>query len=69
MNTERRKNLEAELTRVRAEVTKLEDELQRVLQEEQHGEVDHLEEYFDAVETRFKGLREFWKSLVAGDGK
>ncbi|MFD2255497.1 hypothetical protein ACFSSA_02310 [Luteolibacter algae] len=66
MNTLRRENLEAELGRVREDVSRLEKELQKVLEQEQHEEVENLEEYFDAVENRFKGLREFWKSIVSG---
>ncbi|MBK1834383.1 hypothetical protein [Roseibacillus ishigakijimensis] len=68
MKSIRRQNLEAELEKVRADVTRLEEEIAKVLEAEQHEEVEHLEEYFDAVETRFRGLRAFWQSLFEKPG-
>ena len=63
--TTRRDRLEAELRDVRQHVEKLEAELQKVVTEEQHETIDHLEDHFDAVENRFRGLRDFWKTLIS----
>ncbi len=63
--TTRRDRLEAELRDVRQHVEKLEAELQKVVTEEQHETINHLEDHFDAVENRFRGLRDFWKTLIS----
>lgn len=60
---ERHHNLEEKLTAMRLDVSRLEDELQRVIEAEQHEMVDSLDDHFEAVDSRFRNLREFLLSF------
>lgn len=44
-------------------VAELDQHLQQTLESQQHEMIDHLDEYFDAVETRLASLRAFCQSL------
>lgn len=51
---------------LREALDKLENELKRDEAAEsvaQHEAINHLDEYFNVVETKFQSLREFWQSL------
>lgn len=58
-----RERLQKELAETRQHVAELEARLEKVMAEEQHQMVDDLDQHFDAVETRFRGLRDFLKSV------
>jgi hypothetical protein len=44
-------------------VAQLDQQLQDSIEKEQHEMIDHLDEYFDTVETRLASLRAFCRSL------
>lgn len=44
-------------------VAELDQQIQRSLENRQHDMIDHLDDYFDTVETRLTSLRNFCKSL------
>ncbi|MGE9267894.1 MAG: hypothetical protein ACQKBY_07335 [Verrucomicrobiales bacterium] len=60
-----REKLQAELAEACQHVSELQARLEKLMQEEQHQAVDDLDAHFDAVETRFKGLRTFLKTIFA----
>lgn len=54
---------EKRLSELRAAVDQLEQELKREEEEAQHELIDHLDDYFNVVESKFQSLREFWQYL------
>jgi len=52
-------------------VAELDQQLQQSIENEQHEMIDHLDDYFDTVETRLASLRAFCRSLreSSEDGK
>lgn len=44
-------------------VAELDQQLHQTIEEEQHEMIDHLDDYFDTVETRLASLRAFCRSL------
>ncbi|MEQ8514807.1 MAG: hypothetical protein RIC38_04325 [Chromatocurvus sp.] len=44
-------------------VAELDQQLEQTLESEQHEMIDHLDDYFDSVETRLASLRAFCRSL------
>lgn len=44
-------------------VAELDQQIQISLENAQHDMIDHLDEYFDTVETRLASLRSFCRSL------
>lgn len=57
----RKEEIRAKIRELSECMEKLEAELEAEAEREQHDAIDRLEEYFNAVETRFQGLREYWK--------
>ncbi|WP_411826557.1 hypothetical protein [Luteolibacter sp. AS25] len=64
MTISRRERLEAELAETRNQVDILERQLQEVIELDQHESIDHLDEHFNAVDERFKGLKLFFRTLL-----
>ena len=67
MNVNDRERLSQELADVRAHADRLEAELKRISEAEQHDAVDHLEEHFEAIENRYRNLREFLKTVFVSN--
>lgn len=44
-------------------VAALDQQIQLSLENQQHDMIDHLDDYFDTVETRLDSLRNFCRSL------
>lgn len=63
MVSTQRQQLENELLNMRGEVERLENALREAVEAEQHEAIDHLDEYFLAVESKFSGLRTFLSEI------
>lgn len=44
-------------------IEELEAGMPNEMDEQQHEKIDELEQYFDAVETKFTSLKIFWEDL------
>lgn len=44
-------------------IEELEAGMPNEMDEQQHEKIDQLEQYFDAVETKFTSLKIFWEDL------
>lgn len=44
-------------------VADLDQQLEKTIESEQHEIIDHLDDYFDSVETRLASLKAFYSSL------
>lgn len=66
MSTESRIDKEARIQDLREAIARLEAELKRDIEAEQHDLIDRLDEHFDAVETKLSSLRAFCKQLKQG---
>ncbi len=44
-------------------IEELEAGMPNEMDEQQHEKIDQLEQYFDAVETKFTSLKVFWEDL------
>jgi len=63
MNTSYRAEKEARIRELREAIAKLEAELEKDIEDEQHAMLDHLEDHFNAVETKLSSLKVFWQAL------
>ena len=66
MPTPRREAIETRIRELRESLDHLETELVRSEEQEtsaQHAEIDRLDDYIDAVDTRFSSLHQFWSVL------
>jgi predicted nuclease with TOPRIM domain len=63
MSIESRVDKENRIRELREAIARLETELQRDIEAEQHDLIDRLDEHFDAVETKLSSLRTFWMKL------
>ncbi|MEC7119756.1 MAG: hypothetical protein VXW65_07625 [Pseudomonadota bacterium] len=64
MSEQSRQEKLARIQELREAINQLEIELKREFEQDQHELVDHLEEHFDAVETRLSSLKTFWHDLI-----
>lgn len=62
-SSESRSDKEARIRELREAIARLEAELQRDIEADQHDLIDRLDEHFDTVETKLSSLRAFWKQL------
>lgn len=58
-----RREKEQKIVELHEALTRLEAELQKDMEREQHQAIDHLEEHFDAVEMKLNNLKAFWATL------
>jgi len=63
MNTSYRIEKEARIRELREAIAKLEAELEKDMEAEQHEMLDQLEDYFNVVETKLSCLKVFWQAL------
>jgi len=63
MTMSNRQEKQKKLVELREAITRLETELERDKELELHQAIDHLDEHFDVVETKFNNLKVFWSSL------
>jgi len=63
MNTSYRIEKEARIRELREAIAKLEAELEKDMEAEQHEMLDQLEDYFNVVETKLSSLKVFWQAL------
>jgi predicted component of type VI protein secretion system len=54
---------EQKILELREALTRLEDELQKDIELEQHQAIENLDEHFNAVETKLNNLKTFWSML------
>jgi hypothetical protein len=54
---------EQKIIELREAIARLEAELEKDLELEQHETIDHLDEHFNAVETKLNNLKTFWSTL------
>ncbi|MDO8908521.1 MAG: hypothetical protein Q7W55_08480 [Pseudohongiella sp.] len=58
-----RQEKEQRIVELREALTRLEAELKKEMEFEQHEAIDHLEEHFKAVEVKLNNLKTFWSTL------
>ena len=63
MKSRHLKNKTSHIDALSDAIADLDQQLQQTLESEQHEMIDHLDDYFDTVETRLKSLRAFCRSL------
>ncbi|MDO9478703.1 MAG: hypothetical protein Q7L07_18490 [Pseudohongiella sp.] len=63
MTISKRQEKEQRIVELREAITRLEIELQKDMELEQHQAIDHLDEHFEVVEVKFNNLKTFWSSL------
>lgn len=65
METLRRQETEAHIRELRQSIEALEQQLRdsEALERAQHEELEHLDEYINAVDTKFSSLKLFWHTL------
>jgi len=56
----RREELEAKITELETSLNILKRQLREEVEQEQHRDIDHLEEYLDEVVHRYGNLKDFW---------
>lgn len=59
----RRTAKEEKIRQLRAAIAQLEEELERDLEDEQHRAIDNLDEYLNAVDSKFDNLKLLWEAL------
>lgn len=64
MSEQSRQEKLAKIQALREAIAQLEAELEREFEQDQHELVDHLEDHFNAVETRLSSLKTFWQNLT-----
>lgn len=64
MSEQSRQEKLAKIQALREAIAQLEAELKREFEQDQHELVDHLEDHFNAVETRLSSLKTFWQNLT-----
>lgn len=63
MTIETRAEKEAHIKELREAIARLEVELRKDIENEQHEAIDQLENHFDVVETKLSSLKAFWQQL------
>lgn len=58
-----RQEKEQRIIELREALTRLEAELQKDMEREQHHAIDDLDEHFEAVEMKLNNLKAFWSTL------
>ena len=58
-----RQEKQQKLLELRDAIARLETELERDQELELHQAIDHLDEHFEVVETKFNNLKVFWSTL------
>jgi hypothetical protein len=61
-----RQEKQQKLMELREAITRLEAELEVDKELELHQAIDHLDEHFEVVETKFNNLKVFWSTLKSG---
>ena len=61
-----RQEKQKKLAELREAIARLEAELEVDKELELHQAIDHLDEHFEVVETKFNNLKVFWSSLKSG---
>ncbi|MBO8093254.1 MAG: hypothetical protein J7D60_08100 [Prosthecochloris sp.] len=56
----RREELEAKIVDLEASLNALKKQLRDEVEQEQHRDIDHLDEYIDEVNHRYSNLKDFW---------
>jgi hypothetical protein len=63
MTMKNRADKEQKILELREALTRLETELQKDIELEQHQAIENLDEHFNAVETKLNNLKTFWSML------
>lgn len=58
-----RQEKEQKIIELREALSRLEAELEKDMQLEQHQAIDHLDQHFEAVERKLNNLKAFWSTL------
>lgn len=58
-----RQEREQKIVELREALTRLEAELKKDMELEQHQAIDQLDEHFEAVEMKLNNLKTFWLTL------
>lgn len=58
-----RQEKEQKIIELREALSRLEAELEKDMELEQHQAIDHLDEHFKAVEMKLNNLKTFWSTL------
>jgi hypothetical protein len=58
-----RADKEQKILELREALTRLEAELQKDIELEQHQAIENLDQHFSAVETKLNNLKTFWSML------
>lgn len=58
-----RQEKEQRIIELREALTRLEAELKKDMEREQHQAIDDLDEHFEAVEMKLNNLKTFWSTL------
>lgn len=66
MTMSNRQEKQQKLMELREAITRLEAELEVDKELELHQAIDHLDEHFEVVETKFNNLKVFWSTLKSG---
>lgn len=61
--TSDRQQKQERIRELRDAISQLESELERDLQRDQHEAIDHLEDYFVMVDSKFDNLKLLWETL------
>lgn len=51
------------IAELKAALADLEAQLDKDIEASQHEVIDHVDQYFNAVETKFSSLKTFWQSI------
>lgn len=63
MSIDSRAEKQARIKELREAIARLETELQKDIENEQHEVIERLEDHFDVVETKLSSLKVFWRQL------
>lgn len=63
MSIDSRAEKQARIQELREAIARLETELQKDIENEQHEVIERLEDHFDVVETKLSSLKAFWQQL------
>lgn len=56
----KKEELEAKIVDLERSLKTLKQQLMHEVEEEQHRDIDHLEEYLDEVDHRYGNMKDFW---------
>ncbi len=68
MTISNRQEKQKKLVELREAIARLETELEKDKELELHQAIDHLDEHFAVVETKFHNLKVFWSTLKSDWG-